>query len=76
MTEISVNKHGEYFDATDFSDSEWEVLKRNYVIGDFLMTCCQSPAVLKTSPNGLKFFSHYSDECATAPETIWHIQAK
>ncbi|HBP6526445.1 TPA: hypothetical protein L6A81_12465 [Pseudomonas aeruginosa] len=40
------------------------------------MPCCHARAVLKTSPNGLPFFAHYSDECATAPETIWHIQAK
>lgn len=40
------------------------------------MPCCRSRAVLKTSINGLQFFAHHSDECATAPETIWHFQAK
>lgn len=76
MTAISISKYGKYIDVTDFSDIEWEVLKEKYEVGDFLMACCHSPAIPKTSPNGLKFFSHYSEECATAPETIWHIQAK
>ncbi|UAA39805.1 hypothetical protein KIH87_05470 [Paraneptunicella aestuarii] len=76
MTGIAINNHGEFFVASNFSDHEWEMLKEDYVVGEFLMPCCRSPAILKTSPNGLKFFAHYSDECATAPETIWHIQAK
>ncbi|UZD97639.1 competence protein CoiA [Pseudomonas corrugata] len=42
----------------------------------FKMPCCQSRAVLKTSSNGLPFFSHLYNECATAPETIWHIEGK
>ena len=36
------------------------------------MVCCPSPAVLKTSPNGVPFFAHYQNECTTAPETKWH----
>ena len=30
----------------------------------------------KTSENGLQFFAHLSNECETAPETIWHKTAK
>lgn len=45
-------------------------------LGDFVMPCCQAPAVLKTSINGLPFFAHLSDECATAPETKWHRAGK
>lgn len=40
------------------------------------MTCCNAPAVLKTSINGLPFFAHLSDECRTAPETRWHKAGK
>ncbi|MCM3608810.1 competence protein CoiA [Cupriavidus pauculus] len=40
------------------------------------MPCCKAPAVLKTSINGTHFFSHLSDECATAPETRWHMEGK
>jgi competence protein CoiA len=40
------------------------------------MHCCPSPAVPKTSINGFPFFAHYADECNSAPETIWHLDAK
>jgi competence CoiA-like predicted nuclease len=40
------------------------------------MECCGAIAVAKTSPNGVQFFAHISNECATAPETVWHIGAK
>ena len=76
MTEIAVNKDGTFSVAFDFDDDAWELMKENYSVGDFLMSCCGTPAIPKTSANGLKFFSHYSDECASAPETIWHLQAK
>lgn len=64
--------------ASQFSGAEWDALKVQSQAdpASFRMPCCQSRAVLKTSINGVQFFAHYSDECATAPETIWHIQAK
>lgn len=64
--------------AGQFTEAEWDALKAQSQADPtaFKMPCCHARAVLKTSPNGLPFFAHYSDECATAPETIWHIQAK
>ncbi|KSQ21756.1 hypothetical protein APB26_32770 [Pseudomonas aeruginosa] len=64
--------------ASEFSAVAWEALKLQSQAdpASFRMPCCQSRAVLKTSINGVQFFAHYSDECATAPETIWHVQAK
>lgn len=64
--------------ASQFTVDEWEALKAQSQVDPlvFKMPCCRSRAVLKTSINGLQFFAHYSDECATAPETIWHIEAK
>lgn len=64
--------------ASQFSAEEWDALKvlSQADPASFRMPCCQSRAVLKTSINGVQFFAHYSDECATAPETMWHIQAK
>lgn len=60
----------------DFNESEWEALKRSHSVGDFLMPCCSSPAIPKTSINGVQFFSHLSDECVTSPESKWHLASK
>ena len=54
-------------DVIDFSLSEWEALKQSAQLGDFILPCCQAPAVLKTSIRGVPFFAHLTDECATAP---------
>lgn len=64
--------------AGQFTDLEWESLKAQSRANPFAfkMPCCQARAVLKTSSNGLPFFSHLSDECATAAETVWHIEGK
>lgn len=64
--------------AGQFTEQEWEGMKAQSQANPFAfkMPCCQSRAVLKTSSNGLPFFSHLSDECATAPETVWHIEGK
>jgi hypothetical protein len=51
-------------------------LKQAAQLGDFVMPCCNAPAVPKTSINGLPFFAHLSHECATAPETKWHKTGK
>nr|WP_246849620.1 competence protein CoiA family protein [Vibrio crassostreae] len=40
------------------------------------MLCCGATAVPKTSPNFKKFFAHRSGECATSPESQWHIRTK
>ncbi|UDM18946.1 competence protein CoiA [Vogesella sp. XCS3] len=59
-----------------YSIGDWEVLKQTAQLGEFVMPCCKAPAVLKTSINGLQFFSHLSVECATAPESLWHQAGK
>lgn len=76
MSGIARTKGGEIIDAFRFGPPEWESIKARYTLGDFLTVCCDSPAILKTSPNGHPFFAHYSDECSTAPETTWHKTAK
>jgi competence protein CoiA len=76
MTQAAWTRTGEPVDAGSFSNADWEALKTTSVLGDFLMPCCRAPAVLKTSINGLAFFAHLSDECATAPETKWHLAGK
>jgi len=67
---------GEEIHAFRFSEEEWVNLKKNYHVGDFLMTCCSGIAIPKTSENGLQFFAHLAGECGSAPETIWHRSAK
>ncbi|MBK5417716.1 competence protein CoiA [Pseudomonas sp. TH31] len=64
--------------AGQYTNAEWDALKAQSLESPFAfkMGCCKSRAVLKTSSNGLQFFAHYSDECATAPETAWHIAGK
>ena len=76
MTQAAWTKDGRPVDASTFSGEAWEALKAGATLGDFVMPCCQAPAVLKTSINGLPFFAHLSDECATAPETKWHKSGK
>lgn len=62
--------------AENFNEHEWQALKDSYKVGDLLMPCCKTPAIPKTSPNSLQFFAHYSDECASSPESQWHITTK
>jgi competence protein CoiA len=76
VTDQAKTKGGEDVHVGSYTLEAWETLKRTSRLGDFMLPCCNSPAVLKTSINGVPFFSHLSDECATAPETIWHQEAK
>ncbi|MBZ2206541.1 competence protein CoiA [Massilia soli] len=76
MTQSVWTRDGRPVDASEFRISDWEALKQVAQLGDFVMPCCKSPAVLKTSINGLPFFAHVSDECSTAPETKWHKNGK
>ncbi|MEI6715150.1 MAG: competence protein CoiA family protein [Verrucomicrobiota bacterium] len=59
-----------------FTEQEWLTLKGSYQVGDFLMPCCGASAIPKVSINGVRFFAHQSDECASAPESQWHIATK
>lgn len=76
MSNYAINTYGKIIYASDFSDDDWMSLKNEYVLGEFIMPCCLSPAIPKTSPNFTKFFSHKHNECSTNPETIWHREVK
>ncbi|MCK4140012.1 hypothetical protein HFK85_21945 [Ralstonia pseudosolanacearum] len=76
MTQSAWTRDGRLVDAAAMQSADWEALKQSTQLGDFVMPCCRAPAVLKTSINGLPFFAHLTDECATAPETTWHKAGK
>lgn len=76
MTQSAWARNGVPVDAATISITDWEALKQEAQLGDFVMPCCKSPAVLKTSINGMPFFAHITDECITAPETKWHKAGK
>lgn len=76
MASIAILREGKYVLAESFNEHEWQALKDSHKVGDLLMPCCKTPAIPKTSPNFLQFFAHYSDECATSPESQWHIATK
>src|ERR1700693_3895350 len=74
--EFAHDKNNEPILARNIDAEAWEALKSSYLIGDFTMPCCSAPAIPKTSPNGRHFFSHYTDECTSAPESIRRLDAK
>lgn len=76
MTHSAWTRNGEPVSAEVIPIRDWEALKLVAQLGDFVMPCCKAPAVLKTSINGVPFFAHLSNECATAPETTWHKAGK
>ncbi|OWQ46628.1 hypothetical protein CDL60_14300 [Roseateles noduli] len=76
MTHAVWTSGGTPVDATHFSREEWDSMKAAWHPGAYVLPCCKAPAVLKTSINGVQFFAHLTDECATAPETVWHREGK
>ncbi len=76
MLTYVVNVNGEAVFPDAFNEAEWQLLKNSFRAGDFLTPCCKTAAVPKTSMYGVQFFSHISVECATSPESIWHISSK
>lgn len=76
MSHSAWTRNGQPVNADAIPIQDWEALKLIAQLGDFVMPCCKAPAVLKTSINGVPFFAHLSDECATAPETKWHKAGK
>lgn len=76
MTQSAWTHDGTPVDAASYSEESWEFLKQHSQLGDFVLPCCKASAVLKTSINGMPFFAHLSNECATAPETVWHKTGK
>ena len=76
MLFYAVTNNGTPIFPERFAEVEWETLKETYRVGDFLTPCCGAPAIPKTSMYMTRFFAHHSDECATSPESIWHISSK
>jgi len=76
LSNVALNRDGLPVLAEKTPADDWNTLKATYALEDFRMPCCPSPAIPKTSSNGLPFFAHYNAECATAPETKWHREAK
>lgn len=76
MVNFCKTKDGCVIHTDEFDEQSWLELKDSYQLGDLIMPCCNTPAIPKTSSNFKKFFAHHSDECATSPESIWHINAK
>ncbi|RJQ27511.1 hypothetical protein C4565_05125 [Candidatus Parcubacteria bacterium] len=76
MSQTAFSFDGLPIDASSVSSQQWENMKALSQLGDYFMPCCGATAVLKTSINGLHFFAHSANECATAPETKWHKQGK
>lgn len=76
MPSSAITKEGTPIDAEQIRSGEWSALKKSSSVGDYLMPCCQTPAIPKTSVRGVQFFAHLNDECDTAPETQWHIEGK
>jgi hypothetical protein len=50
MTQSAWTRSGAPVDASTFTLIQWEALKKTAQLGDYVMTCCKAPAVLKTSP--------------------------
>lgn len=62
--------------ASELNATEWNQIKDSYQVGDLVFEQCGCVAVPKTSITGTQFFSHHVDECKTAPESVWHHEAK
>jgi Competence protein CoiA-like family len=61
----------------DYDDESWQSLKNNHKNLNFVMPCCNSHAVPKTSKLKNYFFAHSKQgECTSAPETPEHLYLK
>lgn len=76
MPSTAITKAGISINAEEIPLEKWKALKNESSVGDYLMPCCSTPAIPKTSVRGVQFFAHWNDECDTAPETQWHIEGK
>lgn len=76
MSNVAVTNDGRWVLADQMSEAEWLALKDSYNIGQLIMPCCDSAAILKTCQTGRPFFAHHNGECASAPETQWHREGK
>ncbi|MBH46606.1 MAG: hypothetical protein CME71_00385 [Halobacteriovorax sp.] len=77
MSEVAIHKlTSQRIYASDYNEAAWQELREASGKGHIAMECCGARAVLKTSPNFLRFFAHFAGECSTAPETKWHLEVK
>jgi competence protein CoiA len=76
MVTYAIAADGAWVRPDSLDTATWERIKASYSIGDFRMPCCPSPAIPKTSINGVQFFAHHTDECVTSPESVWHLSTK
>lgn len=71
---LRARHHHQEFLSTALSDEVFEALRH---APDLTMTCCTQRAVPKRSARGLPFFAHARrHDCATAPESEFHLHAK
>ena len=72
-------RQGERLEAHTFDDTAWVDLKATYRTTGLVMAC-GNPGYPKTSPRGMKFFSHFPNtDCQaheSGPETPEHLAAK
>lgn len=76
MIPYAIAADGTWIRPETLDRANWERLKASYSIGDLTLPCCPSPAIPKTSMNGVQFFAHHTDECVTSPESVWHLATK
>lgn len=76
MSNIALDSKGMIVVASDFDEKSWLNLKDTYVLGEYVMPCCNQPAIPKTSTNFNNFFAHRYDGCSTDRESLWHILMK
>lgn len=61
----------------NFNEETWAELKRGYRQGSLLTSCCQRPALPRTSPIGTRHFAHKTTgHCQSRPETREHLLVK
>lgn len=63
--------------AFDYSEAEWEKLKKSYRTIGIQMPCCGADAIPKTSVRGLQYFAHHArGECSSESESAEHLFVK
>ncbi|SCK14437.1 competence protein CoiA [Vogesella sp. LIG4] len=69
---------GNSIQSFSLDDQQWAALQRENALRRHLrMACCDTPAVLKTSKLGMRFFAHAKrGECTSAPESEHHLTLK
>lgn len=73
-----INDNGDSIQSFALDEAQWsELHQTNAKRRHLRMACCATPAVLKTSKLGTRFFAHAKrGECTTAPESEHHLTLK